>query len=155
VAPLVIGLERRLEQPRWLSVAVPVGSLVVAFGIMGIVLAATGHAPGATYRRIVEAGFTGHGALSATLISATPILFTGLAAAAAFRMQLFNIGAEAATSARSVRRGSRSGSATTARPRNRSSSSPCVPPPESSARSGRSSPGCCGPSRIRTRSSRR
>ena len=72
----------------------PVGSLLVAFGIMGIVLAASGHAPGATYRRIVEAGFTGHGALSATLISATPILFTGLAAAAAFRMQLFNIGAE-------------------------------------------------------------
>ena len=32
--------------------------------------------------------------MSATLISATPILFTGLAAAAAFRMQLFNIGAE-------------------------------------------------------------
>ena len=30
--------------------------------------------------------------MSATLISATPILFTGLAAAAAFRMQLFNIG---------------------------------------------------------------
>ena len=76
------------------SVAVPVGSLLVAFGIMGIVLAATGHDPGATYRRIVEAGFTGNGALSATLISATPILFTGLAAAAAFRMQLFNIGAE-------------------------------------------------------------
>ena len=47
-----------------------------------------------TYRKIVEAGFTGHGALSATLVSATPILFTGLAAAAAFRMQLFNIGAE-------------------------------------------------------------
>ena len=32
--------------------------------------------------------------MSATLTSATPILFTGLAAAAAFRMQLFNIGAE-------------------------------------------------------------
>src|SRR5207244_2992858 len=42
----------------------------------------------------VEAAFTGHGAFSATLISATPLLFTGLAAAAAFRMQLFNIGAE-------------------------------------------------------------
>jgi simple sugar transport system permease protein len=90
----VIRLERRLEQPWWLSVAVPVGSLVVAFAIMAVVLAVSGHAPGATYRKIVEAGFTGHGSLSATLISATPILFTGLAAAAAFRMQLFNIGAE-------------------------------------------------------------
>ena len=87
-------LERRLTQPWWLSVAVPVGSLVVAFAIMGVVLALTGRDPLDTYRKIVEAGFTGNGALSATLISATPILFTGLAAAAAFRMQLFNIGAE-------------------------------------------------------------
>ena len=90
----MIRFERRLEQPRWLLVAVPVGSLAVAFGIMAVVLAATGHDPGHTYRQIVEAGFTASGALSATLISATPILFTGLAAAAAFRMQLFNIGAE-------------------------------------------------------------
>ena len=90
----MIRLERRLEQPWWLSVLVPVGSLLVAFAIMAVVLAVSGHAPGATYRKIVEAGFTGHGSLSATLISATPILFTGLAAAAAFRMQLFNIGAE-------------------------------------------------------------
>lgn len=87
-------LERRLEQPWWLSVAVPVGSLVVAFAVLGVVLKLTGHSPWETYRKIVEAGFTGSGALSATLISATPILFTGLAAAVAFRMQLFNIGAE-------------------------------------------------------------
>lgn len=87
-------LERRLEQPRWLSVAVPVGSLVVAFAVMAVVLAITGHDPVDTYRKILEAGFTGSGSLSATLTSATPILFTGLAAAAAFRMQLFNIGAE-------------------------------------------------------------
>ena len=87
-------LERRLEQPWWLRFAVPIGSLAVAIAIMAIILAATGHDPAETYRKIVEAGFTGNGAFSATLISATPILFTGLAAAAAFRMQLFNIGAE-------------------------------------------------------------
>jgi simple sugar transport system permease protein len=90
----VIRLERRLDQPWWLSVAVPIGSLLVAFAIMAVVLAATGHDPSATYRKIFEAGFTGNGALSATLLSATPILFTGLAAAVAFRMELFNIGAE-------------------------------------------------------------
>ena len=87
-------LERRLSQPWWLSVAVPVGSLIVAFALMAVLLAATGHDPIDTYREILDAAFTGNGALSATLISATPILFTGLAAAAAFRMQLFNIGAE-------------------------------------------------------------
>ena len=90
----MIRLERRLEQRWWLSIAVPLGSLVVAFAIMGVVLLASGHAVLETYRKMVEAGFTGNGALSATLLSATPILFTGLAAAAAFRMNLFNIGAE-------------------------------------------------------------
>jgi general nucleoside transport system permease protein len=89
-----VRLERRLEQPWWLALVVPVGSLAVAFGILAIVLVATGHGPRQTFHSILEAGFTGHGAFSATLISATPILFTGLAAAAAFRMQLFNIGAE-------------------------------------------------------------
>ncbi len=90
----MIRLERRLEQPWWLSVAVPLGSLLVAFAIMAVVLVASGHDPWSTYRKLVEAGFTGNQALSATLISATPILFTGLAAAVAFRMELFNIGAE-------------------------------------------------------------
>ena len=90
----MIRLERRLTQPWWLSVAVPVGSLLVAFAIMAVVLGVSGHDPWTTYRKMIEAGFTGNGALSATLISATPILFTGLAAAVAFRMELFNIGAE-------------------------------------------------------------
>jgi general nucleoside transport system permease protein len=90
----VIRLERRLDQPWWLSVAVPLGSLVVAFAVMAVVLVASGHDPWETYRKLLEAGFTGNQALSATLLSATPILFTGLAAAVAFRMELFNIGAE-------------------------------------------------------------
>ena len=87
-------LERRLEQPWWLQVLIPIGSLATAFVILAVVLVLSGHRVGHTYREIVIAGFTGHGAFSATLISATPILFTGLAAAVAFRMQLFNIGAE-------------------------------------------------------------
>jgi simple sugar transport system permease protein len=89
-----VRVERRLGQPWWLSVAVPACSLAVAFAIMAVVLAVSGHDPWSTYRQLFEAAFTGHGAFSASLISATPILFTGLAAAAAFRMQLFNIGAE-------------------------------------------------------------
>jgi simple sugar transport system permease protein len=89
-----LTIERRLRQPRWLSVAVPVGSLVVAFGIMALVLVATGHDPWETYKRLFESAFTADGALTTTVVSATPLLFTGLAAAAAFRMQLFNIGGE-------------------------------------------------------------
>jgi len=89
-----ITVERRLRQPRWLVVAVPVGSVVVAFLIAGIVLLATGHDPLSTYRQLFDAGFIQTGSLNQTLITSTPLAFTGLAAAAAFRMKLFNIGAE-------------------------------------------------------------
>jgi ABC-type uncharacterized transport system permease subunit len=90
----VIKIERRLEQPRWLNFAVPVASVGVAFLIIAAVLAATGHDPLHMYRRLFDAAFVGSAAWTDTLISGTPLIFTGLAAAAAFRMQLFNIGAE-------------------------------------------------------------
>jgi ABC-type uncharacterized transport system permease subunit len=67
---------------------------VFAFFASGIVLLATGHDPLRSYRQIFDAAFVSTGALGQTLISATPLAFTGLAAAAAFRMRLFNIGAE-------------------------------------------------------------
>jgi ABC-type uncharacterized transport system permease subunit len=67
---------------------------VFAFFASGIVLAATGHDALSSYRQIFDAAFVSTGALSQTLTAATPLAFTGLAAAAAFRMRLFNIGAE-------------------------------------------------------------
>src|SRR5579863_10740375 len=89
-----LRIERRLSQPRWLRVVVPLASVVFAFFVAGIVLLATGHNPISAYRQLFEAGFTQTGALGQTLITATPLMFTGLAAAAAFRMKLYNIGAE-------------------------------------------------------------
>ena len=89
-----LRIERRLKQPRWLPVAVPIGSVAVAFVIIALLLLATGHDPVHTYAKLFRSAFIDHGALSATLVSATPLAFTGLAAAAAFRMNLFNIGAE-------------------------------------------------------------
>ena len=90
----MIRIERRVDNPRWLSLAVPAGSLVLAAIIVGIVLAATGHNPLSTYSQIYHAAFTSRGALSATFIYATPLLFTGLCAAVAFRMRVWNIGGE-------------------------------------------------------------
>jgi general nucleoside transport system permease protein len=74
--------------------AVPAASLVFAFFASGLVLLATGHDALSSYRRLFDAAFLNHGALGETLVSATPLAFTGLAAAAAFRMRLFNIGGE-------------------------------------------------------------
>jgi simple sugar transport system permease protein len=90
----MIRIERRLEQPWWLSVAVPIGSVVVAFGVMALVLLATGHPPGHVFARLISTGFGSQAAWNATFVAATPLLFTGLCAAVAFRMQLFNIGGE-------------------------------------------------------------
>ena len=87
-------IERRLHQPRWLMVAVPVVSIAVAFVFATMILLATHHPPLHTFRRLVDAAFLGNGALTETLVSATPLAFTGLAAAVAFRMNLFNIGGE-------------------------------------------------------------
>ncbi len=93
-ASLRITFERRLQQPRWLAVAVPIGSIVFAFLLAAVLLAATGHSPVSAYRQLFDAAFLQAGSLDQTLISATPLAFTGLAAAAAFRMRLWNIGAE-------------------------------------------------------------
>ncbi len=90
----MIRIERRLVQPRWLLFAVPVGSVVVAFGLMTVVLLITHHPPLHTFSRLISSGFGSTQSLNDTLVSTTPLIFTGLCAAVAFRMQLFNIGGE-------------------------------------------------------------
>ena len=89
-----VRIEKRLRQRRWLMVAVPLGSLVVAHVAIAILLAATGHPPLTTFRKLFDAAYLADGALGNTFIAATPLAFTGLAAAVAFRMRLFNIGGE-------------------------------------------------------------
>jgi len=73
---------------------VPAGSLLFAFLLFGIVLELTGHDALSSYRKIIDAAFVSDGALGQSLVASTPLMFTGLAAAAAFRMRLFNIGGE-------------------------------------------------------------
>ena len=89
-----VRVEKRLHRRRWLMVAVPLGSLVVAHLLIAIMLVVTGHSPETTFRRLFDAAYLSDGALTSTLIAATPLAFTGLAAAVAFRMRLFNIGGE-------------------------------------------------------------
>ena len=87
-------IQRRQTTPRWLLVAVPVLSLVAAFVAAAVVLLVAGKDPIATYQRIFDRAFFAPGALTSTLVTATPLLLAGLAAAAAFRMRLWNIGGE-------------------------------------------------------------
>jgi simple sugar transport system permease protein len=92
--PIAVRAERRLDSPRWLPLATLAIGLLVALVISGALIAIIGGDPWLVLRHIVDASFGSLGVLSDTLVKATPLMFTGLACAVAFRMRLWNIGAE-------------------------------------------------------------
>jgi simple sugar transport system permease protein len=94
LSPFELRLERRLDVPRWLPLASTIGAVIVALVIGGVIIAVVGGDPIRSYSHILEAAFGSIGVLSDTLVVATPLIFTGLACALAFRMRLWNIGAE-------------------------------------------------------------
>lgn len=73
---------------------VPMLALVAALVLGAVILAATGADPGEVYRTMFDAGLNGARPIERTLTYATPLILTGLAAAVAFRMKAYNIGAE-------------------------------------------------------------
>ena len=92
--PVAIRFERRLDVPRWVPALTTLGAIAVALVIGGFVLLAVGGDPIRSYAHIAGAAFGNIGVLSDTLVKATPLILTGLACALAFRMRLWNIGAE-------------------------------------------------------------
>jgi ABC-type uncharacterized transport system permease subunit len=90
-----LGVERRLDPPPgWLRVSMPLFSSAIALVIAAVVLVIAGIDPLAAYNSAARAAFGSTGALASTLASAAPLVFTGLAAAFAFRMKAWNIGGE-------------------------------------------------------------
>ena len=89
-----ISLERRGTTKPWLLVAVPIGSVVVGLIVGGLFLAFTGRNPFTIYSAITQASFTTTYGVSDTLATATPLILTALAAALAFKVNLYQIGAE-------------------------------------------------------------
>lgn len=68
--------------------------VLLAFVVGGVVLAVTGQDPLQIYRLLLEEAFGGGSRIDATLAAATPLLFTAVAAAFAYRAGVFTIGAE-------------------------------------------------------------
>ncbi len=91
---MTIRLEPRVQPPGWLSAAITFAAVGVALVISGVIIAVVGGDPVRSYIHILNAAFGSIGVLSDTLVKATPLLLTGLACALAFRMRLWNIGAE-------------------------------------------------------------
>jgi simple sugar transport system permease protein len=87
-------LERRPSTPAALLVAAPLGAIAFTLAITSLLVAWAGAPVGQAYALLLEGGFGSRFAITETLTRATPLVFTGLAAAVAFRARLFNIGAE-------------------------------------------------------------
>lgn len=72
----------------------PLLPVVLALLAGAVVLLATGENPLTVYYLLLREAFGGPARIAATLTSATPILFTGLATAVAFRAGVFSLGVE-------------------------------------------------------------
>lgn len=93
--PLKLEIEPRLtEAPRWYPALVSLIAVVVALIIGAIIIAAAGGDPFRSYAHIAEASFGSVGVFSDTLVKAIPLMLVGLACSLAFRMRIWNIGAE-------------------------------------------------------------
>jgi general nucleoside transport system permease protein len=89
-----VRLERRERVHPALLLVVPVLSVLAALLVAALLLALTGHDPVRVYGEMLRVSFTSWFGITDSLASATPLIFTGLAAAVAFRFRLYNIGAE-------------------------------------------------------------
>lgn len=92
--PISVKLEPRLETPRWLPWATTIGSVILALLITAVILVWVGADPVRSFRAIYLAAFGDSYVFSDTLVKATPLILTSLACLIAFRMRLWNIGAE-------------------------------------------------------------
>ena len=72
----------------------PLIAIVLAFVIGAFIVLATGNNPLTAYSALVRGAVGSPTAIGRTLLGATPLIFTGLAVAVAFRAGLFNIGGE-------------------------------------------------------------
>ena len=72
----------------------PVIAIAIAFAIGALIVLATGNNPVAAYAALLQGALGDSNAVGRTLLNATPLIFTGLAVAVAFRAGLFNIGGE-------------------------------------------------------------
>ena len=81
------GFPGSMRRPRLLP-------LLLAFVLAAIVLRLAGHNPLEVYRLLAIESFGATKRIAATLAAATPLIFTGLATAIAFRTGAFNVGVE-------------------------------------------------------------
>ena len=90
----MIRFEPRTRAPLLLRIGAQAGAVAAALLLAAIPLAAAGAPLIRAFGLMAEGAAGSVFALTETLTRATPLIFTGLAAAVAFRARLYNIGAE-------------------------------------------------------------
>ncbi len=92
--PWRIRVEERLVRPRWVNVVVPVMSIILGLITGALLIWANGVNPFVAYKAMAIGAFGSWYALGETLVKTIPLILAGLGVSIAFRMQLWNIGAE-------------------------------------------------------------
>jgi len=87
-------IERREISSPWLRFTAPIASICVALFVAGFLLLASDVNPLIAYKAIIIEALGSTYGLSETLVKTTPLIFAGLGVSIAFRMQIWNIGAE-------------------------------------------------------------
>lgn len=77
-----------------IKIAVPLLSILLALIIGGLFLYFSGYNPIETFLHMYKGAFGSSYAISETIVKAIPLMLAGLAVSLAFRMKLWNIGAE-------------------------------------------------------------
>lgn len=78
----------------WDNFKFPLLSIFFAFLIGSVFIIMTGNSPFVAYYALISGSMFGMSRIGETLLKTTPLIFTGLSIAFAFRCGLFNIGAE-------------------------------------------------------------
>lgn len=91
---MALRLQERTSIPTRLTVGLPVVAVLGTLAITSVAVLLTDATPLAYYRELFLSPLSSRFGVLEVLVSATPLLFTGLAVAIAFRAGYWNIGAE-------------------------------------------------------------
>jgi len=89
-----LQIEQRIEQPRWLAWLSPFILVLLAALVGAVLLRFAGANPWFVYREMFKLAFGSAYGWSDTTIKAVPLILAGLGVSIAFRMKLWNVGAE-------------------------------------------------------------
>ena len=91
---MAVKFEKRLNPSAAMNVAVPLLSLVAALAVCALFLMLTGRDPVTVYGAMFKGALGSQYGLAETVVKAIPLMLCALGISVAFRMQLWNIGAE-------------------------------------------------------------